>query len=66
LCDEIDNKNGLFMVSYDNREEVRELYKRYIINEIKCIYAGTQDKKERIELVITNYKPPIYIQSTMF
>ena len=66
LCDEIDNKNGLFMVSYDNRDEVKELYKSYIINEVKCIYAGSKDKKEKIELIITNYKPPIYTQSTIF
>jgi len=66
LCNEINSKNGLFMVSYDDRDEIKTLYKNYIINEIKCVYAGTSDKKERTELVITNYQPPIYVQSTIF
>ena len=66
LCHKIDLCDAKFMVSYDDRDEVRALYNGYIINEIKCIYAGASDKKERTELVITNYEPPIYKQTTIF
>ena len=66
LCHKIDLCNAKFMVSYDDRDEVRSLYNGYKINEIKCIYSGAADKKERTELVITNYEPPIYKQTTIF
>ena len=66
LCNKIDLCDAKFMVSYDDRDEVRALYSKYKINEIRCIYAGAADKKERVELVITNYEPPIYKQTTIF
>lgn len=66
LCDIIDESGAYFMVSYDNRDEVKQLFKNYIINKIYCIYAGSTDKKERTELVITNYEPPKYKQETIF
>ena len=37
-----------------------------IINEIKTVYSGSSDKSEKIELVITNYKPVFERQVTMF
>ena len=66
LCDRMHNNGAKFMVSYDDRDEVKELFKNYMINEIKCVYAGSSDKKERIELVITNYEPPKYEQTKIF
>jgi DNA adenine methylase len=58
ICNEIHANKGKFMVSYDNREEVRELYRDYKITEIPIIYAGQLHKRDmKIELVITNYKP---------
>ena len=66
LCHQMDLCDAKFMVSYDDRDEVRALYSKYKINEIRCIYAGASDKKERVELVITNYEPPIYKQTTIF
>ena len=66
LCDRINESGAKFMVSYDNRDEVKELFKNYIINKLYCVYAGASDKKERVELVITNYEPPKYKQTTIF
>ena len=66
ICNKIDLNDAKFMVSYDDRDEVRALYSKYVINEIKCIYAGAADKKERTELVITNYEPPRYKQESIF
>ena len=66
LCDELNNCGAKFMVSYDNRDEVRKMYEHYTINEIKCVYAGAVDKKERIELVITNYEPTRTEQQKLF
>ena len=58
MCQEIDNNGGKFMVSYDDREEVRELYKNFNIKVIKTIYAGQQHHRvEKNELVIVNYIP---------
>tara|TARA_R100000808_G_scaffold9836_3_gene26642 strand:- start:20565 stop:21401 length:837 start_codon:yes stop_codon:yes gene_type:complete len=66
LCNKINTNGGQFMVSYDDREEVRSLFKDYKINEIKCVYAGSSDKKQRTELVITNYEPPKSEQTNLF
>ena len=48
------------MVSYDHKEEVKELYKDYDIRTIDLKYAGATDEakqKERKEYLIINYKP---------
>ena len=66
LCNKINANGGQFMVSYDNRDEVRDLFKDYSINEINCVYAGSSDKKQRTELVITNYEPPKSEQTNLF
>ena len=58
--DKIHEGGGKFMVSYDYREEVYELYKNYDIRTINLRYAGATNeakKKERKEYLIINYKP---------
>ena len=48
------------MISYDYREEVKELYKNYDVRTINLKYAGATDEakqKERKEYLIINYKP---------
>lgn len=47
------------MVSYDDSNMVRELYKDWHITEIPVKYSGNinEPDKEFVELVITNYKP---------
>jgi DNA adenine methylase len=66
VCDQIDKNKGYFMVSYDDRNVIRELFKNYYVNEIKTVYAGSSDKTEKIELVITNYEPVIESQVDLF
>ena len=66
VCDKIDENGGNFMVSYDDRDIIRDLFSKYHINEIKTVYSGSSDKSEKIELVITNYKPVFERQVTMF
>ena len=58
--DKIHEQGGKFMVSYDYREEVKELYKNYDIRTIDLKYAGATEEakqKERKEYLIINYKP---------
>jgi len=58
MCHTINDNDGNFMVSYDNRSEIMDLYKGYFINVIKLIYSGQQHHRiEKKELVITNYLP---------
>jgi len=66
LCNEVNANGGKFMVSYDNRNEVRDIYDKYYIAEIPIVYAGQLHKRDtKIELVITNYKPEA-IQKSLF
>tara|TARA_Y100000361_G_C10904736_1_gene210885 strand:- start:63 stop:491 length:429 start_codon:yes stop_codon:yes gene_type:complete len=56
----IDEAGGKFMVSYDYREEVKELYKNYNIKTLNLKYSGATKKardKERKEYIIMNYEP---------
>ena len=56
----IDKAGGKFMVSYDYREEVKELYKNYNIQTLNLKYSGATDKardKKRKEYIIMNYEP---------
>ena len=56
----IDEAGGKFMVSYDYRSEVKELYKQYNIKTLNIKYTGaTKDARKinRREYVITNYEP---------
>tara|TARA_R100000030_G_scaffold97765_4_gene86987 strand:- start:383 stop:1243 length:861 start_codon:yes stop_codon:yes gene_type:complete len=57
--DKIHKGGAEFMISYDYREEVAELYKDYNIQTISIVYAGATDEhrnKQRKEYVITNYE----------
>ena len=58
---------GKFMVSYDNRDEIREMYKDYNVNDIQTKYAGAKSARSKIftELVIMNYEPPS-VQETLW
>jgi DNA adenine methylase len=59
ICDFIDENDAEFMVSYDNKEEISELYKNYNLNHIKTKYVGTKPEdrgKVRVELLITNFQ----------
>jgi len=58
--DKIHEGGAKFMVSYDHREEVYELYKDYNIKTINIKYAGATDQHrsvKRKEYVISNYEP---------
>ena len=59
--DTIDKGGASFMISYDHREEVKELYSEYNIKTIELkSYAGTTDEarlKKRKEYLILNYEP---------
>jgi len=60
ICDYINTSGGKFMLSYDDKEIVHELYKDYKIDKIPVIYAGQRDRsinKVKNEIVITNYDP---------
>ena len=49
-----------FMISYDHRDEVAELYKDFDVRTLNWKYTGATDEarlKERKEYVIINYKP---------
>ena len=49
-----------FMVSYDHREEIAELYKDFDVRTLNWKYTGATDDarlKKRKEYVIINYKP---------
>ena len=58
--DKIDEGGGKFMVSYDYKPEVKELYNKYNIQTLKLKYAGTTGKAkfvQRKEYIIMNYEP---------
>jgi DNA adenine methylase len=57
ICDDIDKAGAEFMVSYDDRDEIKDMFKDYNIKELKTIYASSSNKKSRNELVIMNYVP---------
>ena len=49
-----------FMISYDHRDEVAELYKDFDVRTLNWKYTGATDEarlKKRKEYVIINYKP---------
>ena len=66
-CNEIDAAGGKFMVSYDNRNRIRELFKNYNIEEVTTKYSGNLSTRNKVinELVITNYISPSH-QQNMF
>ena len=59
----------LIWLSYDGVDLIKQLYKNYTVTSIPIYYAGSSKHKNRIEheeLVITNYKPEMNNQITMF
>tara|TARA_R100000458_G_scaffold59376_1_gene69778 strand:- start:701 stop:1516 length:816 start_codon:yes stop_codon:yes gene_type:complete len=57
--DNISLNNGKFMLSYDDRVELREMYKDYNILTIKTKYSGANPDirgEEKTELLILNYE----------
>jgi len=58
---QIDKTGGKFMVSYDDREIVMELYKDFQITKIPVKYSGQTQPADgewyKNEIVITNYEP---------
>ena len=58
LVKTIDKAGAKFMVSYDDRSLVMELYKDFRIKKIPTKYSGQNHKKDyKNEIVITNYEP---------
>tara|TARA_R100000687_G_scaffold78469_1_gene71866 strand:+ start:243 stop:1070 length:828 start_codon:yes stop_codon:yes gene_type:complete len=58
-CDFIDKSGSKFMMSYDKKREILDLYEDYNLNFIKTKYVGTKPEdrgKIRTELLITNYE----------
>jgi len=58
--DKIDEGGGQFMISYDYRAEVEELYSKYNMKTLKLKYSGaTKNARaiERKEYIIMNYEP---------
>jgi len=61
----IDEAGGKFMISYDYRPEIKELYKQYNIQTLNMNYTGaTKDarKTKRKEYIIMNYEPVSQIE----
>jgi DNA adenine methylase len=57
---EIDEAGGKFMISYDYRSEIKELYKEYNVQTLNMRYTGaTKDARKvgRKEYIIMNYEP---------
>ena len=62
---EIDKAGGKFMISYDYRPEVKELYKQYNTQILNMVYTGATKearRKERKEYIIMNYEPTYQIE----
>lgn len=56
VCDKINSANANFMVSYDDRSEIKDLFSDYNMRIVKTLYGSSSDKSEKEELVITNYE----------
>lgn len=61
-CDEINEKGGMFILSYEDAQIVRDLYRNYEQKTIEFTYSlATAVKKEGVkknELLISNFKMP--------
>jgi DNA adenine methylase len=57
LAKDVTNSKNKILISYDDNQLIRDLYKDFNIIEIDCIYSGTTNKQKKRgkELVITNY-----------
>jgi len=63
--DIIDRGGAKFMISYDHRDEVTELYSNYDIHTINLKYSGaTKEAKEkkRKEYLVLNYQPESQVE----
>ena len=63
--DKIDDNGGKFMISYDYREEVNELYSNYNIQVLHMKYTGATKEarsKKRKEYIVMNYEPKTQFQ----
>jgi len=63
--DIIDRGGAKFMISYDHRDEVKELYSNYDIHTINLKYSGaTKEAKEkkRKEYLVLNYQPESQVE----
>jgi len=55
---ELDKAGSKFMVSYDDKPSIIELYNKFTITKIPVIYAGqVHDRKPKNEVVVTNFAP---------
>ena len=65
--DKIHINNAKFMLSYDDNDDIREMYKNYNILTIKTKYSGANPDirgEEKTELLVINY--PIKEQGELF
>ena len=65
--DKIDRNNAKFMLSYDDNDDIREMYKNYNVLTIKTKYSGANPDirgEEKTELLVINY--PIKEQGELF
>lgn len=56
----LDEKGAKFMISYDHRPEVKELYEKFNIQTLNMKYSGATKearKTKRKEYIIMNYRP---------
>jgi hypothetical protein len=53
----VKNIKGRFLITYNESENIRNIFKDYKIETYKTIYAGTQHVKSRDinEIIIRNY-----------
>jgi site-specific DNA-adenine methylase len=61
----IDEGGAKFMISYDHRPEVKELYGKYNIQTLNLKYSGaTKDARtiERKEYIVMNYEPVAQVE----
>ena len=63
--DTIDRGGAKFMISYDHRDEIKELYSNYDIYTINLKYSGTTKEakeKKRKEYLVLNYQPESQVE----
>ena len=63
--DTIDKNGAKFMISYDYRDEVKDLYSDYDIHTINLKYSGTTKEareKKRKEYLVLNYQPESQVE----
>jgi len=62
ICNKINDEGGKFLISYDDKPEIRELYGNFNLDTVETKYMGANAEfrgRVKKELVITNYKPRI-------